>query len=116
MIYLIIFILSLPVFAKKECFNYQFEGAVQTLPGKYILITQAGTRSERKFEFHYQDVPKLAPYAGKYAKGEMILPETDPVSGTTVLALTKIDFGLPERLNAQKALVKLGPVDCPKAP
>lgn len=114
MIYFFIALLTFPAFAKKDCFKYQFEGAVQTLPGKYILVTQAGTRSERKFEFDYRDIPKLAPYAEKYAKGEMILPETDPVSGTKVLALTSIDFGVPDPLNAQKALVKLGKVDCPK--
>jgi hypothetical protein len=114
MIYFFIVLLSFPVFAKKECFKYQFEGAVKTLPGKFILITQSGTRSERKFEFDHKDIPKLAPYAEKFAKGEMILPQTDPVSGTKVLALTSIDFGIPEPLNTKKGLVKLGKVDCPK--
>ncbi|MES2525690.1 MAG: hypothetical protein V4598_01330 [Bdellovibrionota bacterium] len=112
--YFFFLFLVLPAHAKNVCFNYQFEGAVKTLSGKYILITQSDTRSERKFEFDHQDIPKLAPYAGKHAKGEFILPEENPVSGTRVLSLTKIDFGTPDPLNHEKALVKLNQIECPK--
>ncbi len=106
-------LISTGAFAKSECFRYQFEGAVKTLTGKFVLMTQSGTRSKRTFEFDHQDIPKLAPYAGKHAKGEFILPEENPASGTKVLALKSIDFGTPNPLNHEKALVNLGKVDCP---
>ena len=110
---LLVSLLVFPVFAKSECFNYQFEGAVKTLPGKYVLITQAGTRSERIFEFDHEDIPKLAPYSGKHARGEFILPEENPVSGTKVLALTKIDFSTPDPLQTVKGLANPRKIPCP---
>lgn len=97
-----------------ECVSYEFQGAVKSLPGKYILITQAGTKSERRLEFDHTDIPKLAPYAGKHAKGEIILPEENPVSGTKVLSLLRIDFDAPDPLQTVKGLTNPKKVPCPK--
>ncbi len=109
------FLLFLPVMGMSaECVSYEFQGAVKTLPGKFVLITQAGTLSERKFEFDHQDIPKLAPYAGKHAKGEFILPEENPVTGTKVLLLLRIDFDVPDPLQTVKGLTNPKKIPCPK--
>ena len=111
------FILLMPLFAHaRDCEKYELHGNVKTLQGEYVLIVHEGTRLERKFFFQQQDIPKLAPYAGKNLKGEFILPSDDPVSGTKVLSVIKIDFAVPDPLQVERGMVKLGPENCPKTP
>lgn len=108
-------LMVLPVFAQaSECVRYELFGKVKTLKGEYELVVHEGTRSERKFRFHHKDIPKLAPYAEKTLSGEFILPEADPVTGTKVVEVTKVDFAVPDPLQHKRGLVKLGPVKCPK--
>ncbi|MFL5785545.1 MAG: hypothetical protein ACJ76H_13095 [Bacteriovoracaceae bacterium] len=100
----------------RDCEKFELQGNVKVLNGEYVLIVHEGTRLERKFFFQQHDLPKLAPYAGKSLKGEFILPSGDPVSGTKVLSVIKIDFAVPDPLQVERGMVKLGPENCPKTP
>jgi hypothetical protein len=111
------FFLLMPLFAHAtDCMKYELYGNVKTLQSNYVLIVHEGTRLERKFFFQERDIPKLAPYAGKNLKGEFILPTADPVSGTKVLSVIKIDFAVPDPLQTERGMVKLGQAICPKTP
>jgi hypothetical protein len=100
----------------KDCEKFQLQGNVKVVNSEYVLFVHEGTRLERKFFFQEKDIPKLAPYAGKVLKGEFILPSGDPVSGTKVLSVIKIDFAVPDPLQVERGMVKLGPENCPKTP
>lgn len=113
--FLILLALTLPSMAQKSgCVRYQFEGEVRSSDGTFTLTTQKGTRSQKVFLFTQKDLPRLAPYIDKFAHGEFILPDSMPISGTTVLSLNKIDFAIPDPLQIVKGLVKLGNTACPK--
>lgn len=115
LIYLISLVLSTSLFAE-DCSVYQLKGTVKDIKHYLHLIVAERTGSEMELLVPIKIQTEFSPYVNKFVAGTFTIHGKVIQPGRKILAVSDIDFAVPDPLNQNQAnsFKKIKEVVCPK--
>lgn len=110
--YLLLSLFSFSALA--DCHLFQLKGLVKVENAEIFLTVNKGTLSERKYQALRSNEKEFAPFIDQFISGEFILGAANPLSGSKLLSVSKLDRAVPDPLNHAGEFVLKKKVPCPK--